>query len=87
MKKRIVKIALAIYGILMLWLLFGQRMGQPSFDDYAQQLRTNLNLYPFDTVGRYLWVLRNSVDPALIRTDSCCPAYGRGCGGLDGTSF
>ena len=68
MKKRIVKIALAIHGILMLWLLFGQRMGQLSFDDYAQQLRTNLNLHPFDTVGRYLWVLRNSADPALIRT-------------------
>ena len=67
-KEQIYRLALAVYGIVMLWLLFGQRMGHLSFDGYAQQLRMNLNLRPFDTVRRYLWVLRNSTDPALIRT-------------------
>ena len=50
--------AFAAYGLLMLWLLFGQRWGQSA---------GALNLEPFDTVRRYIWVLRHSGDADLLR--------------------
>lgn len=56
-----------VYALLMLWLLFGQRMGHTSNATYWQRLIANLNLQPLDTVRRYLWVLRNSQDPDLLR--------------------
>ena len=49
----------------MAWLLFGQRMAQPQYADYALQLQENINLLPLDTVRRYLWVLQNSDQPGL----------------------
>lgn len=48
------------YCLLMLWLLFGQRLGQGT-GGYRW------NLIPLDTVGRYLWVLSHSTDPVLLR--------------------
>ena len=50
--------AFAAYGLLMLWLLFGQRWGQSA---------GALNLEPFDTVRRYIWVLTHSSDADLLR--------------------
>ena len=41
------------YCLLMLWLLFGQRWGQNA---------GALNLKPFDTLHRFLWVLQYSDD-------------------------
>lgn len=46
-----------VYGLLMLWLLFGQRVdslgqGRP----YLEQLQSNLNLQPMQTL-RLLWNL------------------------------
>lgn len=49
-----------LYCAVMLWLLFGQRIGFVLWEDYRQQLLDNLNLQPFDTIGRYFWVLQNS---------------------------
>lgn len=45
------------YCIMMLWLLFLHRFG-------AGPGAWQFNLQPMDTVGRYIWVLRHSVDPA-----------------------
>ena len=50
----------AMYCAAMLWLLFGQRMGQGS--DGILQLR------PFSTIRRFLWVLEHSSNLALRRT-------------------
>ncbi len=50
--------ALACYGLVMLWLLFGQRWGQ---------WNGTVNLHPFDTLRRFIWVLRYSSDPAQLR--------------------
>lgn len=47
-----------VYGLVMLWLLFGQRWGQNA---------GALNWQIFDTIRRYFWVLRNSTDPELRR--------------------
>lgn len=60
-------VAFLIYGLLMIYLLFGQRMGQPPAGTYWQQLRANLNVKPLDTVWRFCWVLRNSQDAAAVR--------------------
>ena len=50
--------AFLLYGIVMLWLLFGQRWGQRV---------VTWNMKPLDTVKRYLWVLRYSHDPNQLR--------------------
>ena len=57
--------AFGAYCLLMVWLLFGQRMAQLQYADYALQLQENINLLPLDTVRRFLWVLRNSDQPGL----------------------
>jgi glycopeptide antibiotics resistance protein len=46
---------LVLYALLLMWLLFGQRIG-------AQQVSVRYNLQPLDTIRRYLWVLRHSSD-------------------------
>lgn len=51
------QITLALFGVysgVMLLILFGLRLGQQT------EMRWNLHL--FDTLKRYLWVLRNSTD-------------------------
>ena len=45
-----------LYCIGMLWLLFFQRIG----GDVSPR---RYNLHPLDTVSRYLWVLKYSLDP------------------------
>lgn len=70
MSKRRTQIAGALfflYAMLMLWLLFGQRMGQPSGGTYWGRLLANLNVKPLETVQRFIWVLRNSHDATLLR--------------------
>lgn len=59
--------AFLIYGLLMIYLLFGQRMGQLPVGTYWERISANLNLKPLDTVWRYIWVLKNSEDAALLR--------------------
>ena len=59
--------AFLMYGLLMIYLLFGQRMGQLPTGTYWEQIRANLNWKPLDTVWRFCWVLRNSTDPAALR--------------------
>lgn len=48
----------AAYGLLMLWLLFGQRVGHAA---------GGLNLKLFDTVRLFLWVLEHSDEPGMVR--------------------
>ena len=48
----------AAYGLLMLWLLFGQRWGQNA---------GGLNLEPFHTVRLYIWVLTHSHNAEQLR--------------------
>ena len=59
--------AFLFYGLLMLYLLFGQRMGQTPVGTYWERICDNLNWKPLDTVWRFCWVLRNSTDPAALR--------------------
>ena len=63
-----VKFVFWLYCLLMLWLLFGQRVddfyGQGT---YLEQLRTNTNLVPFKTIALYWRLLTTSTNTALIR--------------------
>ena len=48
----VIKVLFWIYCAIMLWLLFGQRIGGGVNGTYTEQLRSNLNLIPFKTI---LW--------------------------------
>lgn len=66
-RKKWCVLLLWLYAAWMLWLLFGQRMGQPLDAPYFERLQENLNLRPLQTVRSYLWVLRYSSRQAQIR--------------------
>ena len=57
MKRKLPAVVLICYGLLMFWLLLGQRMGQ--------QNEAILQLQPMRTVSRFLWVLQHSDQPGL----------------------
>lgn len=62
------RLLLVLYGVLMLWLLFGQRMGTVSYDAaYWTKLAGNVNLKPLHTLKLYLAVLERNTDPGLLR--------------------
>lgn len=42
-----------VYTGLLLWLLFDRPITQDPVSDYAQILRGNMNLIPFQTIGNY----------------------------------
>lgn len=58
--KNAAKIAFVLYIVLMVWLLFGQRIGNDMSGGYWNELSQNINLTPFETVGKYLNTLKNS---------------------------
>lgn len=51
------KLLFAAYVLLMLFLLFGQRIGWMPVDDYGAALRERINAVPFQTIGEYLEML------------------------------
>lgn len=57
MTRKQLKAVLLIYGLVMIWLLLGQRIGQEN--------ESVLQLQPLRTIFRFLWVLTNSADSAL----------------------
>lgn len=62
-----VKLAFGAYCILMIWLLFGQRMGASSGGTYWEQLWWNINLVPFRTVTEFTTTMASSSNPHLAR--------------------
>ena len=56
--RKILAFLFGAYGLLMLWLLF-DRGGSQEEVTYWQQVRDNLNLEPFHTIGNYWDVLTN----------------------------
>lgn len=58
-KKTLPRLLLVFYATLMLWLLFFQIARIPNYyaGSYWQQVKSNLNLVPFHTVGNYLHIL------------------------------
>jgi len=63
----LLRAAFFIYCLLMLWLLFGQRLGTQDYGSYTQQLADNLNLEPLKTIKLYLRLLQRSESAYLVR--------------------
>jgi len=53
-ENKLMKTAFALYVLIMLWLLFGQRIGNVSVGDYWETVSRNVNLVPLETVGRFV---------------------------------
>ncbi len=66
-KNKLLKASFAVYVLLMLWLLFGQRLGYTKDGTYSEMLLANVNLVPFHTVGLFVRSLLRSENPALLR--------------------
>ena len=60
------RLLLWLYGLVMLWLLFGQRMEAWGAENYLDALRERINFVPFATIERFLWVLKNSRERGLL---------------------
>ncbi len=63
----LIKISFALYIILMLWLLFGQRMGGEPFGSYWEVLISNINLIPFKTIKLFLKAMQGSFSDYAVR--------------------
>lgn len=64
--RRAVFIIFILYCITMLLLLFARRTVYFT-GSYAEQLKMNLNLVPFDTMRRFIYVLRHSSNPYMLK--------------------
>lgn len=58
--KTIINAAFALYATLMLWLLFGQRIGRDMFGSYQEMLQSNINLIPMQTIRIFINTLSGS---------------------------
>lgn len=65
MKRKLLWLGFGLYTALMLWLLFGQRLGSLAVTDYRTQLQWNLQ--PYATMRRFWWVVENSENSAALR--------------------
>lgn len=56
--RRVIVVLFWIYAVLMLWLMFGQRLFWADydtwFDNYRTELLERLNLVPFETIGGFI---------------------------------
>ena len=59
-----IRLLFVVYCVLMLWLLFGQRLGTVV---YEQNLAENVNLQPFATMAMYWRQLKGNASPYYIR--------------------
>ena len=59
--------AFALYGVVMAWLLFGQRLGAPLTEE-ALAGASRLNLSPFQMIRHYMRLIALSDKPHLIRS-------------------
>lgn len=60
----IFRLLFVVYVVLMLWLLFGQRLGTVI---YEQNLAEGMNLQPFATMAMYWRLLKGNASPYYIR--------------------
>lgn len=62
-----IRFLFVVYGLVMLWLLFGRPQGWVSGLTYKEMLLQNVNLTPLLTIKNYWYVVRHGSDPALVR--------------------
>lgn len=66
-RKALLKTAFALYGVLMIWLLFGQRVEWFEAGDYFEQIKQNISLVPFATIRIFIRNLAESENTDVIR--------------------
>ncbi|MBO5836821.1 MAG: VanZ family protein [Oscillospiraceae bacterium] len=59
----LLRLACLVYGALMIWLLFGQRMGTGVYGQQAD----SINLIPLKTIRMYISMAKNSDSAYLFR--------------------
>ena len=64
--RRALFILFIMYCIVMLLLLFA-RGSRYIGGSYIEQLKMNLNLHPFDTMRRFIYVIRHNANPYMLR--------------------
>ena len=62
-----IRFVFLVYAAVMLWLLFGQRIGEEGITVYFEVDHDSLNFIPMKTIKLYLGLLRSSADKALLR--------------------
>lgn len=67
MRRTLVRLVFGAYCALMLWLLFGQRLGLSTPGGYLEQLRWNLNVVPFRTLSEFLTMAERTTNIHLVR--------------------
>lgn len=65
--RRVLCMLFILYGLLMLWLLFGQRFGADLSGTYWERLQNNVNLVPFRTIKEFIHTISVTTSPDLIR--------------------
>ena len=65
--KQIIKVCFVLYGILMMWLLFGQRIGREPFGTYREMLESSINLMPFHTIRNFINAVSRTDDGYMFR--------------------
>lgn len=60
------RILFGLYCVLMLWLLFGQRIAWVDYSNYTNSIIKNINLIPFRTITEYLTAESNDYEHAFI---------------------
>ncbi|MBQ2690847.1 MAG: VanZ family protein, partial [Clostridia bacterium] len=54
-KDKTIRVLFAVYLVLMLWLMFGQRIGKVLYGvPYFEQIKMNTNLVPFKTIMSFI---------------------------------
>lgn len=66
-KRAVLGAVFALYGIIMLWLLFGQRLGADAPGAYWERLQDNVNLIPFFTIRQFIRTASVTANPYLVR--------------------
>ena len=62
-----IRFLFVVYGLVMLWLLFGRPQGWVDGLTYRQMLEQNINLTPLLTIKNYWHVVQHGTDPAMVR--------------------
>ena len=65
--RRALYVLFILYGLLMLWLLFGQRFGADLSGTYWERIQNNVNLVPFRTIKEFIHTIGVITSPDLIR--------------------
>ena len=67
-KDKTIRVLFAVYLVLMLWLMFGRRIGKVLYGvPYFEQIKMNTNLVPFKTIMSFIVSFKAHINDGI-----CC---------------